>query len=275
MKEQISRDDAVKETLYIPLLGRIYTSKYYPEFFYDEKALALEASIPKRYQKISKPEYYCLAGATRYYHLDNEVRAFIKQYPNANIVNLGAGLDTMAYRVGAGNAHFYELDLPDVIAMRRKLLPEMANETYIASSFLDLRWLEQIDTRLPTLFVASGVFHYFTREVVQTFLQDSLDKIPQLAIVFDAVDEVGLKFANRFVKKTGNHNAEMYFYINDAKAFFDTVSPVLVGVREYPFYTDARKILGNKISIKTKCYMWYVDKFNRAKIVKGGNISYD
>ncbi len=273
-KQQLSRNSAVKDTLYIPLLGRIYASKHYPAFFYDEKSLELEASIPP-ISRQGQTQYYYLASATRYFLLDNEVRAFIKKYPEANIVNLGAGLDTLAYRVKAETARFYELDLPDVIAMRQQLLPEMANDTCIAASFLDLQWLEQIDSDLPTLFVASGLFHYFTREVVQSFLRDSLNNIPQLAIVFDAVDETGLKFANRFVKKTGNDNAEMYFYVNDAKQFFAAVSPALAGVQEYPFYTEARKILGSSISMKTRLYMWLCDRFNRAKIIKGGNISYD
>lgn len=31
---------------YIPLVGRIYASKKFPEFFYDEKALSLEPHTP-------------------------------------------------------------------------------------------------------------------------------------------------------------------------------------------------------------------------------------
>ncbi len=210
-KQQASRDNAVQDTLYIPLVGRIYATKYHPAFFYDEQSLKLETAIPQSKRQFNKAQYYYLAGATRYFLLDNEVRAFIKKYPQANIVNLGAGLDTLAYRVNVTTARFYELDLPDVIAMRQRLLPEMANDTCVTASFLDLQWMEQINTDLPTLFVAGGLFHYFTHEVVQSFLRDSLNNIPQLAIVFDAVDKVGLKFANRFVKKTGNDNAEMYF----------------------------------------------------------------
>ena len=36
----------VEDTLYIPLEARIYASKNFPEFFYDEKALSLEKYIP-------------------------------------------------------------------------------------------------------------------------------------------------------------------------------------------------------------------------------------
>ncbi len=273
--QQASRDSAVQDTLYIPLVGRIYAAKYHPAYFYDEQSLKLETAIPQDKRQFNEVEYYYLAGATRYFLLDNEVRAFIKKYPQANIVNLGAGLDTLAHRINTNSAHFYELDLPDVIAMRQQLLPEMANDTCIAASFLDFQWMEQIDTNLPTLFVAGGLFHYFTHEEVQSFLRDSLNNIPQLAIVFDAVDKVGLKFANRFVKGTGNDNAEMYFYVNDAEQFFRGVSPTLTGVQEYPFYTEVRKILGNTVSMKTRFYMWFADRLNLAKIVKGGNIRYD
>ncbi|PID46733.1 MAG: conjugal transfer protein [Proteobacteria bacterium] len=270
-----SHFNSVEDTLYIPLLGRIYVSRRYPDFFYDEQSLKLEPLIPKHSMQINDTEYYYLASATRYFLLDNEVRAFIKKYPNGNIVNLGAGLDTSAYRIDTKTAHFYELDLPDVIAMRQQILPETDKDTCIASSFLDTQWINDIDSRLPTLFVASGLFHYFKEAAIQSFLRDSFNKIPQLAIVFDAVDKAGLKISNRYVKKMGNHNAEMYFYVNSAKHFFNGVSPELNNVQEYPFYTEARKRLGNRISLRSRFIMWASDKLNRVKIVKGGNIHYD
>ena len=38
--------NGVEDTLYIPLVGRIYVSKKFPDFFYDAKALSLEEYIP-------------------------------------------------------------------------------------------------------------------------------------------------------------------------------------------------------------------------------------
>ncbi len=38
--------NGVEMTLFVPLLGRIFASKYFPQIFYDAKALALERLVP-------------------------------------------------------------------------------------------------------------------------------------------------------------------------------------------------------------------------------------
>ena len=42
----MSRLQGVADTLYIPLTARIQVSKRFPDFFYDETALALEKELP-------------------------------------------------------------------------------------------------------------------------------------------------------------------------------------------------------------------------------------
>ena len=51
--------EGVADTLYIPLSARIYVSKRFPSYFFDEKSLELESKIP--YDTITKnsSEYYC------------------------------------------------------------------------------------------------------------------------------------------------------------------------------------------------------------------------
>jgi hypothetical protein len=46
---------------------------------------------------------------------------FIEKHPEATIVNIGCGLDTTFSRIDNGKIQFYELDLPDVIALRKNL----------------------------------------------------------------------------------------------------------------------------------------------------------
>lgn len=37
----------IEDTLYIPLIARIYVSENFPEFFYDKRALSLKQYIPE------------------------------------------------------------------------------------------------------------------------------------------------------------------------------------------------------------------------------------
>ena len=47
----------VEDTLYIPLVARIYASKRFPDFFYDEKSLELEEHILKIVPVINTTEF--------------------------------------------------------------------------------------------------------------------------------------------------------------------------------------------------------------------------
>ena len=73
----------IEDTLFIPMEARIYSSKYFPEYFYDEKALELEKKIPGNVlEKIrnGSSEYTMLASVARYYNIDLMAKNFIDQH---------------------------------------------------------------------------------------------------------------------------------------------------------------------------------------------------
>lgn len=43
----MSKFNAVENTLFIPMLGRIYASEHFQNILYDEKALSLKDVLPK------------------------------------------------------------------------------------------------------------------------------------------------------------------------------------------------------------------------------------
>lgn len=55
--------------------------------------------------------------------LDRLVGEYLAAHPGATVMNLACGLDTHCYRM-QGYAHWYNLDLPETIAVREALLPE-------------------------------------------------------------------------------------------------------------------------------------------------------
>ena len=135
----MSKFEGVADTLFIPLTARIYMSRRFPEYFYDAKAMELADELPQdnSIEKNSN-EYSMIASVARYYNLDEMVKKFIAAHPGCNLVNLGCGLETMYYRLGEQNAMFYEMDQPEVIEGRRKVLGEHENEKLIAGDLFDL-----------------------------------------------------------------------------------------------------------------------------------------
>jgi len=101
-------------------------------------------------------------------------------------VNIAAGLDATFYRVDNGTIHWYDLDLPAVIDIRRQLLPEPDRVTYIPKSLLDPSWCKDIEhTEDGVFMIAGGVFGWFEKSQVQQFFSMLADNFPNGEIVFN------------------------------------------------------------------------------------------
>ena len=254
----------VADTLYIPLTARVYVSKRFPEYFYDPKSLELEAAIPGTGIQKGSSEYTMIASAARYHNLDEMVATFANGHPDGNVVNVGCGLETIFWRLGGNypQLHFFELDLPEVIETRRRVLGEPEGDVLIPGDAFDFAWAKAMDTARPTLIIASGVFQYFHNDRVLSFIADAKRTFADAELVFDATNTKGLKYANNYVRKTGNTSALMYCAIDDPAAFARQAGGKLLEVR--PFYTAARRILRGKVNLYTRIAMAVADGTGRA-----------
>lgn len=90
-----------------------------------------------------------------------EVRDYLKSHPNAAVVNLGCGLDSTGRSCDNGSCKIYNLDFPDVIAVRNELLPAGEREENIPCDLNNTEWFIKIDSSNGAVFFSSGVFYYF------------------------------------------------------------------------------------------------------------------
>lgn len=149
--------------------------------------------------------------------------------------------------------NWYEVDLPEVIEERKKIFGKSKNETLIAGDMFNMHWADELDSSLPTLLIASGVFQYFYEYEIIDFLKSCKKRFPSGELIFDATSKSGLRFTNWFIKRTGNSGALMYFYINNSSLFAKKCELMLLD--EKTFFPDALRILKNKLSIITKISM--------------------
>jgi methyltransferase (TIGR00027 family) len=122
---------------------------------------------------------------------DRFAQDFLSRHPDAVVVHIGCGLDTRFERVAErnGGVEWYDLDLPDVIELRRKLVGgEGARHHFLACSVLDSAWLSEIGAHRPrpVLLLAEGVFMYFTEAQVKSLVLTLRDHFPGAELVFDA-----------------------------------------------------------------------------------------
>ena len=150
MKYQIEKN-TVQETLILPLYSRKLCTELYPNLYRDETAVRL----------IDEIDYDALEVAMRQNDLAFEVRAYLKTHPCAAVVNLGCGLDNTGRACDNGRCKIYNLDFPDVIDLRRRLLPAGEREQNIPCDLKDPAWFDKIDASGGAVFFASGVFYYF------------------------------------------------------------------------------------------------------------------
>jgi O-methyltransferase involved in polyketide biosynthesis len=180
------------------LWGRAQLSKRYSSLFYDEKAIELVEKIDYDFStsddvqgiwfsishKLDLPGLGLITLRARQF--DEKLRTYIIEHPRACVVNIGAGLDTTFYRVDNGLIHWYDLDLPAVIDIRRQLLPEPDRVTYIAKSFLDPSWCKDITYSKDGVFmIAGGVFRFFEGSQVKQFFSMLADNFDGGEIVFN------------------------------------------------------------------------------------------
>ena len=127
MKYLIEKN-TVQETLVIPLFGRLVCSERFPQLFSDPEAKRICDSLDYDFAgKRKKMEsvfglFGALEVAQRQYDLRCEVEEYLLDHPKAAVVNLGCGLDDTFRKCDNGICHGYNIDLPDVIAVRKELL---------------------------------------------------------------------------------------------------------------------------------------------------------
>ena len=189
---------SIQETLLLPLWGRAYeTQKNNPRLI-DEHAVEIIKQIDYDFSNIRETQSMSQHGwVARSRHTDRMVLEFIKKHPKASIVNIGCGLDTTFSRVDNGKIMFYELDLPDVIALRKNFYADSDRHISIASSFLDTEWFEQIEFRDGLLFLAGGVFMYFKEKQIKEFFIKVADHFNACDFYFDSLSPMGIKIGKK------------------------------------------------------------------------------
>ncbi len=222
MKHKIEKN-TVQETLIIPLFARKVCSELYPNLYQDETSIRLideidyDFSEAERKSRSLMQRFGALEVAMRQNDLAWEARDYLKSHPTAAVVNLGCGLDSTGRACDNGSCKIYNLDFPDVIAVRNELLPAGEREENIPCNLNDTAWFSQIDASGGAVFFASGVFYYFLTEQVKALVQAMAGAFPGGVLVFDAANRTAVKMiAKTWLKSAKIKDVGAYFAVSNA-----------------------------------------------------------
>lgn len=214
----------VQETLLIPLYGRKMCTERFPSIYTDTAAAELCARLDYDFSHLDKKakgtlfQFGALEAAMRQLDMEWEIRDYLRTHPNAAIVNMGCGLDQTGKSCDNGTCRIYNIDFPDIIALREELIPPGEREKNIPCDLLDTAWQEEIDGSQGVVLFAAGVFHYFTTEQAKTLTGALAAKFPAGRLIFDTVNKRGRDIMMKTVLRNMKmQNVQGFLYVNDIK----------------------------------------------------------
>jgi O-methyltransferase involved in polyketide biosynthesis len=193
----------VQKTLFLPLWGRAHETKKSNPLLVDKAALEIIEKVDFNFSTITRniSELSQIAWIMRSICVDEVITRMLEENPKVTIVNIGCGLDTTFDRIDNGHLFWYDLDLPDVIELRKMFIKESDRRKTLSASFLEESWLKKIIVEDNVLFLAAGVFYFFQEEEINGFLKKLADIFPCGEVLFDVCSPIGVKTANQMVIK--------------------------------------------------------------------------
>ncbi|MEL6223790.1 MAG: class I SAM-dependent methyltransferase [Cyanobacteria bacterium J06627_8] len=193
----------VQETLLIPLLGRAVETQRRNGLIQDQKAVAIVDALDYDFSKWKKSK--SLAGATlRTRMFDQDVQAFLSEHPTGTIVEIGCGLNTRFERLDNGQARWFDLDLPDTIALRRQFFQDEPRRTMVEASVLETDWMETVAaTGGPWCFVSEAVIIYLEAAQARQAITQIASRFPGAWLLTDTT-------AQKMVDSQSTHDAMKY-----------------------------------------------------------------
>jgi O-methyltransferase involved in polyketide biosynthesis len=198
----------VAETLLLPLYNRAMESQRPDALIKDKKAVELVMQMSLDFSRVRQIPMNELLKVMRIMftrEFDRYTRDFLERHPEAAVVHIGCGLDSRFERVDNGQVEWYDLDLPDVIALRRKYLGDEGERYHLlACSVLEDAWLEAVKVYSPRpfLFLAETVFVYFTEAQVKSLVLRLRDQFSGAELVFDGWRPFEVWLGNRHLSNS-------------------------------------------------------------------------
>ena len=178
------------ETMLQSFYARAKYSKSKNHKFYDAKAVELVDKIDYDFSAAARDSAMGKGVIARTIVFDELVKNFIEKNPDCTVVNIACGLNTRFYRVDNGKITWYNLDLPETIAIRNQIFEESGRVSTIGISALDPAWAKEVKVREKMLFIIEGLSMYLTVEENGQILKIIKDHFDNAFILMECLAKV-------------------------------------------------------------------------------------
>ena len=199
--EKIEFEGTVSETLLINLYFRSKENQETTPILKDEFSGDVVSKIDYDFAKFDRSTLSRVGTVIRARFFDDCILKFTREHPTAVIVQVGAGLDTRPLRLApvCSEATFYDLDLPDVIALRDKLVPKAPRNYSLPCSMLETAWMDELAAKHAGeefVFVLEGVSMFFEKPIFREFFLNLAARFSGLVLV-DLLNDFATKMNTR------------------------------------------------------------------------------
>jgi O-methyltransferase involved in polyketide biosynthesis len=131
------------------------------------------------------------AGVRRVMAFDNAANRFIADNPKCTVINLACGFDTRFWRIENEKCNYIELDLPEVINLKKEILKDHLGYEVIGSSVSDTSWIDKVTINGNTgfLLLAEGLFPWLPEQDAARLLKEIGERFYRSQLVLDTVPE--------------------------------------------------------------------------------------
>ena len=189
----------IEQTLYLTLCGRVLDNHLPDPILSDPMAGQLVTRLGYDCGRFHLSTSPIINIAHRAKKLDEIARRFIARHPDAVGLDLGAGLDNRVFRIDPpATADWYDVDYPEVIAARQRLLPRRAHAHGIGADLTDPDWLDAIAGDRPAVIVADGLLAFLTQDDMIALLRRLVDHFPSGEIAFNGYTRFAIWAARHY-----------------------------------------------------------------------------
>lgn len=198
-------------TMLLPLYGRVVESRSVNPLIDDPKAeeivtlindslLHSEQKLLRRLGQFKMRKMLVVYAALRSKQYDFYALEFMKEHPGCTVVNLGCGMDTQFWRIDNGTIRFFDLDLPEVIELKRSLLQETDRYKMLGCSVFDYKWLDTVlADENPVIFLVEGLFMYLPKQDVKALLSEMGQRVKAGQLIAEMVNEKYTRGINQWL----------------------------------------------------------------------------
>ena len=173
----VSELAGVSATMLITLAAKVLAATEAPDLQYTaDRSLEIlrQLEIDPRRFNLNAREVRAVVLRSQWF--GQTVRRFLESHPDGLCINLGCGLDPSFEELeaaGDGRFRWIDVDLPEVIAIRRQFFAETAHRRIVAGDITDSQLFATLpwDAGRAAIVVAEGVLYFLQRAQVESLFR--------------------------------------------------------------------------------------------------------